>query len=434
MTYAQALEALEARQEAVVSLGLSRVRRHLRRLGEPQKNLACLHVAGTNGKGSVCAILESVLRRAGYSTGLYTSPHLSNVRERIRVAGQAISEADFARLLARALAADRGNDLTYFELLTSVAFQHFARKRVDVAVLETGLGGRLDATNVVEKPLASVITSIDFDHMNFLGTTLAEIAAEKAGIIKPGRPVFCPALPRAAMKAVAARSRALRAPLGVVRRPFGIARTHWPENRQTLITEEGLRFDLSLLGDRQARNAALARAVLAGVSRSLPVPETAWSQGLSSTVWPGRFEVRRLGAKTAILDGAHNPEAIRNFRRTWQASPFCRGRVRWIIGIMRDKDAARMLRVLAPFLGEVVTVRPPSPRALDALELAREVRRLAPSARVSVESDCETAARAWLEGGRGAPPVAVFCGSFYLVGRAAKALGAWRPRARPAAG
>lgn len=426
MNFKRALRALDARQEARIALGLGRMRRHLQRLGDPHKGLRVLHIAGTNGKGSVCAILESVLRQAGYKTGFYSSPHVENIRERIKAGGRQISEQDFARLLERALKADREGSLTYFELMTSAAFQYFAEKKVDVTVLETGLGGRLDATNVVERPLASIITSIDFDHVQYLGNTLSKIAAEKAGIIKRRRPVFCGALPPAALKTIRARAQALKAPAHMALRPFHVLKTDWRGNRQTMANGDGRRFDLSLLGAKQGKNAALARAVLDGLAAELSVSDAAWRKGLSEVAWPGRFEVRRLGAKTAVLDGAHNPEAIRNFRRTWEASPFARERVRWIIGIMKDKDALGMIRTLAPLMKEVVTVRPPSPRAIDSVALAQEVRRLAPRARVTVERDPETAARAWLAEGARSPRTAVFCGSFYLVGSASRVLGGAR--------
>ncbi|MDD5305276.1 MAG: Mur ligase family protein, partial [Elusimicrobia bacterium] len=182
MIFAEALAVLEERQETKIVLGLGRVRAHLARLGDPHLAVPAIHVAGTNGKGSTCAILSAVLSAAGYSTGLFISPHLLSVRERISVDGREISESEFSRFMARALAADKKKELTYFELLTSIAFQHFADKKCAVMVLETGLGGRLDATNVIPRPLAAIVTSIDYDHQAYLGETLKAIAREKAGI------------------------------------------------------------------------------------------------------------------------------------------------------------------------------------------------------------------------------------------------------------
>lgn len=417
LTFAKALAALEVRQEARIELGLGRLNRHLKRLGDPQKRLRCFHVAGTNGKGSVCAILDCVLRAGGWRTGLYTSPHLSDVRERIQIEGRPISRGDFARFLSRALRADPQSRLTYFELLTSVAFQAFDAAGTEFVVLETGLGGRLDATNVIERPVASLITSIDFDHMGYLGDSLGKIAAEKAGIIKAGRPVFCADLAPAALKVIRGRARAAGAALTVVPRPWRTVSIVWRRNEQTLARGRQ-RYRLSLLGERQGRNAALAAAALEGACVGT-ISQDSWRKGLGSVKWPGRFEVLPLGKKTAILDGAHNAEAMGALVDTLRASPWRSGRLRWIMGVMKDKDYSAIIRRAAPFLREVVTVRPPSLRALDALSLAREVRRHAPRARVSVESDPDTALRSWLST-RGTPKTALVTGSFYLVGRAAR--------------
>ena len=416
MTFARALAVLEERQEAKIELGLARMRRHLKDLGDPQAELACFHVAGTNGKGSVCAMLESVLREAGYKTGLYTSPHLFNVRERIKLGGRPISERDFARLMAKTTAADPGKKLTYFELLTSVAFQYFFEKKAAAVVLETGLGGRLDATNVVDKPLACLITSIDFDHMAYLGETLPAIAGEKAGIFKAGVPAICPPLKAPALAVLKARARKLGAPLFVVRPPWKAVAVDWRGNRQTL-SDGRSRFSVSLLGSRQGVNLALARAAVAAAAPRLTVSETAWRRGLARLRWPGRFEVRRIGERTLILDGAHNPEAMAQLARTLGASPWARKPLRWIVGVMKDKDYPGIIRQVAPLMRDAVAVRPPSPRALDALTLAGEIRRQAPRAHVTVESDPRTALRSWLRS-PAAAGTAVLCGSFYLVGQA----------------
>ncbi|MBI5209405.1 MAG: bifunctional folylpolyglutamate synthase/dihydrofolate synthase [Elusimicrobia bacterium] len=422
MRFARALEILRARQESRISLGLGRVASCLKRLGDPHRRVPAIHVAGTNGKGSVCAMLESVLRQAGVKTGLYTSPHLSCVRERILVGGRPIPEPDFARLLSRVLKADPSETLTYFELLTAVAFLRFAERGVRVAVLETGLGGRLDATNVVEKPLVSVITSIAKDHTEHLGSTLAGIAAEKAGIIKRGSPVVCPALPGPAMRVVRAAAERLGAPLVVARRPPRVVGTDWARNLQLLEEREGRRWTLSLLGTGQARNVALARAALAQCPR-LGVSERAWEKGLSLVRWPCRFEVRAVRGGIVVIDGAHNVSAVGELCRTLDASPWARRRTRFIIGMLRDKDAAGMLRVLGARLSDVVVCRPDSPRSVDPVDLARLVRRRAPGARVAVEHDVESALRSWLGRAGAAPRVAVVCGSFYLAGRAGEVLG-----------
>ncbi|MBI5239208.1 MAG: bifunctional folylpolyglutamate synthase/dihydrofolate synthase [Elusimicrobia bacterium] len=399
MTYAAALRVLNRRHESRIRLGLSRVRRVLRRLGDPHEGPPAIHVAGTNGKGSTCAILESVLREAGCRTGLYLSPHLSSVRERIQVSGRMIPERDFARLLGRVLAAEGRDRLTYFELLTCVAFLHFQEREVATAVLETGLGGRLDATNVVSRPLACVITSLSFDHMQWLGKTLPRIAEEKAGIIKPGVPVFCPALPRPALEVVSRRARALGAPLRVVR-PLGELAT----------------AGLPLIGCRQRGNAALAKAVL---ERVMPSSLRAWRRGLASVRLRGRCEIIHRGGKTALVDGAHNPEAAEALARTWRGLRL--GRARWIVGIMKDKDRAGVVGRLAPLIGDAVAVAPRHPRALPAARRAEEIRRQAPAAAVRTAPKTGAALRRWLKD-PAAPRTAVVCGSFYLAAEALRAL------------
>lgn len=414
MKFAAALAALEARQETRIELGLDRVRAHLARLGDPQEKVPSFHVAGTNGKGSTCAMLASVLRAAGHRTGLYISPHLMTVRERISVDGKPVSEKDYARLTARAIKAEGKSPLTYFELLTVIAFQYFAEKKCDVMVLETGLGGRLDATNVVRAPRAALVTSIDFDHQAFLGKTLARIAREKAGIFKTGRPALCVDLAAPALKMMRRASRSLI----VVRRPWKTVSVDWARGEQTLLTPEGFKLRLTLLGSRQGWNAALAyKAVQVS---GLQAPLSAWKKGLASVHWPGRVEPVRFGPKTLLVDGAHNPEAARALAATWKSSPWSKRPARWILGIMRDKDRAGVLAPLAPFLRDVVVVRPPSPRALDPLELADAVRRAAPKARVTVERDPAMAVAAWRRDPK-APATAVCAGSLYLAGAALKA-------------
>jgi len=413
MTYASALAALEARQEARIELGLDRVRKHLALLGNPQEKVPVFHVAGTNGKGSTCAMLASVLRASGRRTGLYISPHLLEPRERITVDGRPISKDEFSKLVARTLKADPKKRLTYFELLTSVAFQHFAEKKCDVAVLETGLGGRLDATNVVTSPLAAIVTSIDFDHMSFLGKTLSAIAAQKAGIFKTGCPAIFPNLP------VLRRSVKRGSPI-IVGKPWRTVDVDWASGAQLLVSPRGARFRLSLLGSKQGWNVALAYAAVE--ASGLRVSEAAWKKGLSSVHWPGRVDAIRLGKKTLVVDGAHNPEAARALAATFKASPWSKHPSRWILGILRDKDEAGVLKPLAPFLRDVVVVRPPSPRALEPLEFAASVRRCAPRARVTVERDPASAIAAWRRDPR-APAVAVCAGSLYLAGAALKAAG-----------
>ncbi len=412
MIFAEALAVLEERQETKIELGLGRVRAHLAELDNPHLSVPAIHVAGTNGKGSTCAILASVLTAAGYSTGLFISPHLLSVRERISVDGRDISEAEFSKLMARALALDKMKRLTYFELLTSIAFQHFADKRCAVMVLETGLGGRLDATNVVPSPLAAIVTSIDYDHQAYLGNTLAAIAREKTGIFKPGRPAVRPDLP-------ILRRASLRGNPVIVTKPWKMVRTEWLHGRQLLRSPWGKSYTLSLLGSRQGMNAALAHAAVE--ASGLLVPRDAWKRGLAKVAWRGRFEVIKLGTKTLIVDGAHNPEASRALSQTWKSSPLSKRPALWILGIMKDKDTEGVLKPLIPFLKDIVVVRPPSPRALDPLDFAVHLRRAAPKARITIERDPATAIHTW-KNSKSSPSVAICAGSLYLAGAALKAV------------
>lgn len=413
MTYAEALAALEGRMEARIELGLSRMLAHLRRLGDPHLKVPAFHVAGTNGKGSTCAILASVLKASGRKTGLYVSPHLLSPRERVQVDGKPISEPRFAALTEKALKADPKGELTYFELMTSIAFQHFAGEKCDVSVLETGLGGRLDATNVVPNPLAAIVTSIDFDHMAYLGDTLPAIAREKAAIFKSGRPAVRPDLP-------VFRKMALSGYPFVVGKPWPSVSVDWRRARQTFRAPSGQSFHLSLLGSKQGWNVALASVALEAAG--LRIDARAFQKGLASVRWPGRFQIIKKGPRTLVIDGAHNPEAARALAETWRSSPLSKKPSRWILGVMRDKDASAVLKPLAPFLKDVVVVRPPSPRALEPLELAQRVRRAAPGARVTAERDPATAIAAWRRDPR-APGTAVCAGSLYLAGAALRAAG-----------
>ncbi|MDX2081552.1 MAG: folylpolyglutamate synthase/dihydrofolate synthase family protein [Terrimicrobiaceae bacterium] len=321
MTYQEALAWLYSTQQFGIKLGLENTLRLLAGLGDPQDVLKIFHVAGTNGKGSVCAMLDSVLRRAGHPTGLYTSPHLVDFRERIRVDGTMISKADAASGLTRVreLSANWDHVPTFFEICTALALRHFADAGCEYVVLETGMGGRLDATNAVE-PIVSVLTPIGFDHMEWLGDTLAKIAGEKAGIIKPGVPaVSAPQLPET-REVFLNRARQVGSPMTFVEEP-------WPGA-------------VGLAGSHQKWNAALAATALS--LAGLEIPPDHLAAGLSAVVWPGRFH--RLGPKI-IVDGAHNPHAMERLVDTWRSEM---GDLRPLVifGALRDKDVPGMLRQL----------------------------------------------------------------------------------------
>lgn len=358
-------------------LGLSRMVDLLERLGRPQDDLRFVHVAGTNGKGSVCAYLASVLQAAGYKVGLFTSPFILCFEERIRVNGENIRAEELARAVqavrpaVEAVEADTGDHPTEFELMAAVAFEHFRAVGCDIVVLEVGLGGRLDATNVIDASEASVICRIGLDHTDLLGDTVAAIAGEKAGIVKPGCPVASWPQEREAMaiiEAVAAErgcelvvpdfSQLAVEPLaGAALRRFS-----W----------QGQEFETRLLGSYQPFNAALALEtvrVLRG--RGWDIPEEAEVAGIASARWPGRFEMVAASPLT-IVDGGHNPQGAEALAASLAdlLGEEGRGSVDFALGVLADKDYPAMVRAVAPWARSFSVYAPTSPRALSADELA----------------------------------------------------------------
>ncbi|HVE14297.1 MAG TPA: folylpolyglutamate synthase/dihydrofolate synthase family protein [Elusimicrobiota bacterium] len=405
--FERALRLLDERQETRWELGLGRIRGLLHRLGDPQDAVPAIHVAGTNGKGSFCALLASVLGEAGLKPGLYTSPHLSTPTERIVLDGEAVSPEAFGELLERVRRAEE-EPATYFELLTAAAFVHFQESGARAAVLETGLGGRLDATNVVARPALTVITSIGLDHVQHLGPTVADIAREKAGILKAGVPVLLGPMPAEARAVIDARARELGCPVLPDAPALEPARSLWEEGRQI-----AGKYEISLLGRAALANAGLVLAAVAELRRrGWTIPEEAVARGLRAARWPCRFEPVSRRGKTVILDGAHNEDAMKAFLETWKASPWSRGGT-LVFGVLADKDWKTLAALAASAGAPVVCVRPDSPRALAAETLAARLLELGASARVapSLEAALDSC-----------PASAAVCGSFYLAGAARRAL------------
>jgi len=362
---------------------LRRVQRLLDALGNPEKKFKSVHIAGTKGKGSVSAMLASILTIAGYRTGLYTSPHVHSFRERIQVDEIPIPEADFARLTEQLRPiAEEDRELTTFEVATALAFAYFAQAGVELAVVEVGLGGRLDATNVI-LPVVSVISTIGHDHMHILGRTLAEIAGEKAGIIKEGVPVVSAPQLRAALGVIERSSAQKHAPLHVVSQAW-----QWRGTHRTLECQQfgasrragnpapygPLSYEdlcLPLLGKHQLRNAAVVLETIEVLRKAgIPVSEQALRHGLRRVIWPARFEM--MGRNPYFLvDGAHNVDSARVLVRTLQE--YYPGRRPWLVlGILSDKDIHAILRQLLPQGQGVTFVRPPHPRAADPRQLQEE--------------------------------------------------------------
>jgi dihydrofolate synthase / folylpolyglutamate synthase len=347
---------------------LERVALALARLGNPHERFAVVHVAGTNGKGSVAAMIEAVLSRAGYRVGLYTSPHLISFRERIRVGGEEIPEGEIVQL-TREIQRAGAIELTFFEFVTVMAFLHFARRGIDVAVVEVGLGGRLDATNVVD-PRVSVITTIGIDHAEYLGTTLRSIAGEKGGIIKPGRPVVLGRIRPAAARVLRRMACHAGAPVCEAGVDYEMSGGEEPTFRGGGWTLESLR--LGLRGAHQRENAATALAALAHLRDEFPVSEASIREGLALVRWPGRLDV--VGEEpTTILDGAHNADGACVLRR--EVARLVGGReLHVLFAVMKDKDWRCMVRQIAPVCTSVFVTQVLPPRGCDPEPVAEYFR------------------------------------------------------------
>lgn len=404
MTYAEAIQFLYELRWFGAKFGLENTRKLSALCGHPQNRLRFIHVAGTNGKGSTCAMLESIYRSAGLRVGLFTSPHLVSFRERLQVNRKAISESDVVRLVEKMrplfeqFPAD--HHPTFFEVVTVIAMLYFAEQQCDLVICETGLGGRLDATNIVT-PLACVITNVQLDHQQWLGNTLAEIAAEKAGIIKPGIPVITATDEADALTMVAETATSLNAPL-------------------KLVTKSDLRADISLplLGEHQHLNAALAITAVSTLQNDFPVSETQIREGLSHLDWPGRLQLVTLpSGQTLLLDGAHNVAGAQALRLALEKH-FGGRRPSLILGVLADKDWRHICETLAPLTARILTVPVSSERSADTSQLAAACSSVHPS---GVAIACSSLKEA-LEQSE-ADEFVVVTGSLYLVGETLDRLG-----------
>ena len=408
MTYSEAIQYLQSLQVFGARFGLETPRKLAELSGQPQDKLRFIHVAGTNGKGSVCAMLESIYRAAGLKVGLYTSPHLVSFRERVQINRQLISEADVAKhtceLLELARRLPQDQPVTFFEFVTLMALRHFAEQKCDLVIWETGLGGRLDATNIV-KPLASVITNIGHDHQQWLGNTLAEIAFEKAGIIKRGVPVITGTDQPEALAVITETAQRKDAPLTLVRPADAVA--SFPSN-----------WKPPLLGEHQKANAALAAATVHAIHSQLPVPAGALKLGLETVWWPGRLQlVTSVDGRLWLLDGAHNLEGVETLHQTLKQD-FANEPKTLIVGMLADKDWQGMVQRLAPLFDEIHAVPVASNRSLSPAQLAEALGAANPAACVFTHesaSQCLT--------GLASTPFTVVTGSLYLIGEVMERLG-----------
>jgi dihydrofolate synthase / folylpolyglutamate synthase len=411
---AEALALFEALPLSDIKPGLERMQFALEALEHPEKKFKAIHVAGTNGKGSTCAFLESCLRASGTKVGLYTSPHLMKVNERFKLSGVDVSDDALGEAVMEILSrVPETLKLTYFELGTLAAFWLFARERVDVAVIETGLGGRLDATATC-KPIVTAVTSIAFDHMDWLGNSLEAIATEKAGIFRVGVPAVVARQSKEAMDALERVAREVQAPLSVEGQDFrlevkeGRPGLTWTGRRRTL---DGLA--LGLKGPHQIQNAAVALATLEATEGALPpVPAEAIARGLDETRWPCRLE--EVGEDPlVVLDGAHNPQGAQALKAALDGLYGTRP-VHLVFGVLSDKEWKPMVRALFPRAVHVHLCTVPGARGLAAREIAQEGQGLSPE--ITVHTTPRVALAAARASARREAAMVVACGSLYLMG------------------
>ncbi len=467
MNYQEAVKYLYSlgHETLAMKLGLNSVRILSKAFDEPQKKYPAVHIAGTNGKGSTAAMTASIARAAGLRVGLYTSPHLISVTERIRVGEDKIAEEDFARLATEARRA--GEELvtekalpappTFFEQMTMIAFLYFAERAVDLAVLEVGLGGRLDATNICE-PVVTAITPVGFDHQQYLGDTLASIAGEKAGIVKPGVPVVVAPQEDEAMKTISAQCEELNAPMIETSAPFEVEAAGGAENigryRFCYRTRRG-EYDpqLSLRGRHQITNALVAIHLAEQLQiAGFDIPSPAIVEGLGNVEWPGRLEMIRVSPSPAplLLDGAHNAAGARVLRDFldehfssgspgYASLPACpasssgpsskpgtleamrtQGRpITIIFGAMADKAIAGMVEILFPAAQQIILTKIANVRAAEPSAMAEAIASLNRSVVCA-----NNVAEALMEASRVTPPdgLIVACGSLFLAGEVKQSL------------
>ena len=398
-----------------VHLGLGRIKKLLADIGNPHLQVPLIHVAGTNGKGSVCAYLSSILTEAGYQVGRYTSPHLVDWTERIYLNERAIAATDLIEILQDIQEAldPTTESPTQFEVITAAAWLYFARSQVDVVVMEVGLGGRLDATNVCDRSLVSIITSISREHWQRLGPTVADIAREKAGILKPNCPAVIGQLPLEAKEVVVERIKALNCPAIWIEpaTEINIAsadRIRWAKYHQ-------IEYPLPLLGEVQLANSAIAIAAIESLQQQgWHIPQLAIQTGMTKTRWLGRLQWAKYQDHPLLIDGAHNPAAATALR---QYVDTLNKPVTWVMGMLSTKDHEDILDILLHPQDELHLVPVPDHSSADPQELANLAQQVCPQL-----SDCQTysdlflALEAVWNNSENQEPLVVLCGSLYLIG------------------
>lgn len=417
MDFLEAQNYLEkVRSQKGIVLGLDTMRHLMAKLNNPQDKVKFIQVAGTNGKGSTAAYLTSILSEAGIKVGRYTSPAVFSSTEQYFACGSCISESEYAKgmtAVAEAAASLDGETPTAFEQETALAFWYFAKKGCELAILEAGLGGDMDATNIVTTTVCSIITSISMDHCRILGNKISEIATHKAGIIKPGAPVICIEQKEDAMEPIRAAAKAADTPLYEVHRDE--VRQIFSDKRESIVFfREFENLHLKMLGSCQPENAALAVQAASVLSRSYPIEKKHIYDGIEKTRWGGRFELHS-GSPDIILDGAHNPDGIRRLRESvnqmFGAVPIC-----YVCGVLADKDYEKEIEILFGRASNVFTVTPPSPRAMKSTDLKVAIKKRFPQLKVT-SFDSEDGIEKAMEAAVSQNNPVVVCGTLTILAR-----------------
>lgn len=417
MDFLEAQNYLEkVRSQKGIVLGLDTMRHLMAKLNNPQDKVKFIQIAGTNGKGSTAAYLTSILSEAGIKVGRYTSPAVFSSTEQYFACGSCISESEYAKgmtAVAEAAASLDGETPTAFEQETALAFWYFAKKGCELAILEAGLGGDMDATNIVTTTVCSIITSISMDHCRILGNKISEIAAHKAGIIKPGAPVICIEQKEDAMEPIRAAAKAADTPLYEVHRDE--VRQIFSDKRENIVFfREFENLHLKMLGTCQPENAALALQAASVLSCSYPIEKKHIYDGIEKTRWSGRFELHS-GSPDIILDGAHNPDGIRRLRESvnqmFGAVPIC-----YVCGVLADKDYEKEIEILFGRASNVFTVTPPSPRAMKSTDLKAAIKEHFPQLKVT-SFDSEDGIEKAMEAAVSQNNPVVVCGTLTILAR-----------------
>lgn len=417
MDFLEAQNYLEkVRSQKGIVMGLDTMRHLMAKLNNPQDKVKFIQIAGTNGKGSTAAYLTSILSEAGIKVGRYTSPAVFSSTEQYFACGSCISESEYAKgvtAVAEAAASLDGETPTAFEQETALAFWYFAQKGCELAILEAGLGGDMDATNIVTTTVCSIITSISMDHCRILGNKISEIAAHKAGIIKPGAPVICIEQKEDAMEPIRAAAKAADTPLYEVHRDE--VRQIFSDKRESIVFfREFENLHLKMLGSCQPENAALAVQAASVLSRSYPIEKKHIYDGIEKTRWGGRFELHS-GSPDIILDGAHNPDGIRRLRESvnqmFGAVPIC-----YVCGVLADKDYEKEIEILFGRASNVFTVTPPSPRAMKSTDLKVAIKERFPQLKVT-SFDSEDGIEKAMEAAVSQNNPVVVCGTLTILAR-----------------